>query len=179
MRTYRISIAWIVFGFLLVICFAVISFLVRDLRGLWFVTLLCLGVFSELTSRVKIDTEGLSTSIGVFPLFPYWHKTVHWVDVIEVRAAQNLFSVEADTLHIVVRSLSGKQQHIYIPFVLYARRNELLRQILSLLPSHVAVSPALVKWAETVGLTPKWQLGVALALLLLLAGILWWSSIPH
>ena len=179
MTTYHIEPAWTLLSFGLATPFFVASFWMHDVRVLCFAALLYLMAFINLTSRVAIDHEGASTSFGLFPFLLRWRKSVRWADVVEVRATQNPFFVEADTLHIVARSLSGKQQHIYIPFVLYADRKELLRQIFSLLPSHVAVSPALVKWAETVGITPRWQLAVALGIVLVLAGILWWSSIPH
>jgi hypothetical protein len=64
---------------------------------------------------------------------------------------------------------------MYIPIVLYAHRKELLQQLFSSLPSHLAVPPALVSWTETVGTTPRWQLMVALAIIFVLLVVLWFS----
>ena len=175
MKVYRIKVSLIAVGFLLVVIFSAISIVIREWRGFWFVALLGLGVFSELTTRIVVSAEELLSSVSLLPFLPPWRRTIRWVDIIEVRASQNIAFVEADALLIVGRQAASGRQYLRIPIVLLRHRHEFLRELTSNLPSHVSVPDDLRRWAETVGTTPRWQLIIALGIIGVLLIVLWLS----
>lgn len=179
MTTYRIEVGWTLLYVGLALFFAMIFLWMRDASVLVLVAFFCLLTSFNLTSRIAVSDKEVRASVRILPFLPSWHKRLQWIDVVGIRALQNPFFAEADALLILARPVSGKEQRLFIPIAIYAHRQELIKQLFGSLPSQVKFSPDLVRWAERVGLTPRWQLGVALAFLLLLVGILWWSSVAH
>ena len=176
MSAYHIKPTWLLGSSGLALFFVVVSFLMRDLIVLCFAILLCVMAFVNLTSQVIIDQEGVSLGFKILPFSPSWRRRVKWIDVVQVRATPNPFFVEGDVLTLIAHLPCGKQQKLHIPFILYTQRQQLVKQLFDRLPSRVECPSGLVRWAETVGFTPRWQLRAALVLLLFLAGIVWWSA---
>ncbi len=176
MKTFRMNIEWPITSLIFFSLSATATFAFRDLWGLWCLMLSCIMTSAAFTSRIIIDEKGLYQTSSFFPFLPRFQRTIKWEDVITIRGFLGPFLIEGSGLTLIAHSSSGKQIKIHIPIVVYAHRKELLREIFSSLPPHVQVSPDLKKWAETVGITPPWQLWVALAILLLLGGLVWFIS---
>lgn len=175
MKTYHVDTPMILFSFLLATIFLVIFFWVRELSTLWLVGIFAYGTFFELNSTVALDDKGISTSLGVLPFFPRLRRSLLWSEVTEVRPLLNLFFVEADALTITARPPSGKPKHLLIPIAVLANRRDFLKQLSNSLPAHAQVAPDISTWVSSVGTTPKWQLAIAMTVILVLATILWFQ----
>ena len=169
MRTYHKDIAGALLALLLATLLTGVAFWVRDYRVFWLVAVFGYAAFFELATKVTVSEQGISVRVGVFPFFPEWRKTILWSDVNIVQLSHVPIFVETDALIITARSHEGKSQQLLIPIAGLAHRHEFLKQLSTFLPSSVKLPSDMLQWAETVGTTPRWQLGVALTVLLLLA----------
>lgn len=176
MRTYHKDIAGALFPLFLAALLAGVAFWIRDHRVFWLVAVFCYAAFFELASKVTVSEQEIGVVVGFFPFLPAWRKTILWSDVNMVQAFHVPIFVETDALIITARSHERKKQQLFIPIAGLAHRHEFLEQLSTFLPSNVRLSSDVLRWAETVGTTPKWQLGVAFIVLLLLAGIAWFFS---
>src|SRR3989338_4864187 len=169
MKVYRHHLGWILPIVVLEIVIAIIPFLTRDFKGLWFVALFGVVVCAEVTTRIIMSSEGLCVSMRFLPFVPPWHKQIRWTDIIQVQPGLNFVAIEAEGLMIKARSPTGKYQWLLIQIPFLARRREFLQEFTSYLPPHVPFPTEVRRWAETLGITPKWQLLVALGVIGVLA----------
>lgn len=175
MKTYHKDHASVLVALSLAILTFAVAFWLRDLRPFWLASFFCYAAFFERSVRVTVDAQELSMSIAFFPFLPSWCRTVKWDGIHRIQVFQNIAFVEADALVVSGRLADGKTQQLMIPIAVLAKRKEFLNDLANHLPPHLQLAPEVRRWAETVGTTPRWQLIVALLILLLLAGIAWWS----
>ncbi len=161
---------------LLLLCAFTIPILFLRLFGLWWIIALLLwGAYVQFTNRIEVADAGISTSIGLFPLLPRLHRFLKWSDVTEVRPLLNIAFVEADALVIEGYSAVKKKQRLLIPVASLGHRQQFLNDLTTRLPKHTQLSLDVSRWASAVALTPRWQLGLAMAIIFVLAAILWFQ----
>lgn len=171
---HRLHIWWNLPGILLVISFTLASLWMHDLTILLGALILAIGVLHGLTTQVVTSEEELIVSSRFFPL-PWRRAVMRWTDISKIQVFQNLAFVEADALIVTGCRRDGKSQHLLIPIAVLAHRKEFLEDFTSHLPPQTQLSSDAIKWAESVGTTPRWQLLIALGILVLLAAVAWWS----
>lgn len=173
MKTYRISLAWRLFGLTLVVIFGAGAFVIQEPLGLVIAGLICSGAFYEWSTRIAIDGQGISTSVVFFPCFPPWRRFALWSNIVEVRPFFNPTFVEGDALLVKAHARQGKYTYLLIPIAMLGKRRDFLHQLSTSLPAHAQLALPVMAWAQTVGLTPRWQLGIALGIIAILAVIAW------
>ncbi len=122
-----------------------------------------------------VDESSIFTSFGLVPFLPRIKRRIAWSDIIEVRPWLNIAFVEGDALLISGHSATKKRQWLLIPIASLEKRQELLNDLASFLPKHARLPSDVSRWAATVGFTPKWQLAIAMTVILVLAAILWFQ----
>jgi len=130
-------------------------------------------MFFELTNRTIVDESGISTSFGLAPFLPRIKRRIAWSDITEVRPWLNIAFVEGDALLISGHSATKKRNWLLIPIASLEKRQELLNDLATFLPEHARLPSDVSHWAATVGFMPKWQLAIAMTVILVLAAILW------
>lgn len=159
MKTYRTHPVWIISTSLLT-CIPVIVVLLnpRDWRSFLFLLGVLTAATIEWTTRVTVDDEKLVIAFKFFPFLPNRVKASPWNNVIGVRASPDLLFLESSRLVLICRLSEGKTKDISIPLFTLRHRRDLVREIISRLPSHVVVPPDLMTWVDTYVRYPKWQI---------------------
>lgn len=175
MKVYRRDIASRILVIFVVSAFSILWVFLGDgsLIGTIAVLFFLCCMFFQLTDQVIVEEPGISTSTGIIPFLPRIKRSIRWSEVTEVRPWLNIAFVEADALLIVGHAATKKRPWVLIPIASLEKRQELLNDLATFLPKHTKLPPDVSRWAATVGFMPKWQLAIAMTVILVLATILW------